>query len=304
MSLKNIALLTVVCLWAPLPVFAGFRAGATVVDITPSEFPVLVNGGMLSRQADKVKTPVSARAIVLDDGGTQIAIVVVDSCMLPRMLVDDIKALAAGKTGIKPDRILISATHTHTAPSGMACLGTDVDAAYIPLLRERLVTAIAGAQKNLEPARVGWAKTNASEFTALRRWIRRPDRLAEDPFGNMSVRANMHAGRNPDDVTGEAGPEDPDLSLIGLQATDGRPIALLANFSMHYFGDQPLSADYYGLFAAGLKENIAAEDAAGKPSFVGIMSHGCSGDIWRLDYSKPKGSQGEHHTRAPRGGRE
>ena len=56
-----------------------FRAGAFAMDISPTEFPVLVNGGMYSRTADKVVDPLHARCLVLDDGTTRIAIVVVDS---------------------------------------------------------------------------------------------------------------------------------------------------------------------------------------------------------------------------------
>ncbi|MCH5378170.1 MAG: hypothetical protein JJ992_29795, partial [Planctomycetes bacterium] len=228
--------------FAPTEASAELRAGAAVIDATPVQFPVLVNGGMLSRTADQVKTKISARAIVVDDGTDRIGIVVVDSCMMPRPLLDEAKSLASRRTGIRPDQMLIAATHSHTAPSCLACLGTDADPAYVPYLREKLAEALAAAEANLQPARVGWAVTNAAAFTALRRWIRRPDRIAEDPFGNPTVRANMHAGRNWDDVTGESGPEDPDLSLISFQTKDGRPIAVLANFSMHYFGDQALSA--------------------------------------------------------------
>ena len=193
------------------------------------------------------------------------------------------KALAAQRTGIPADRILISATHTHTAPSAMACLGTEADANYVPFLRNQLVEAVAAAQANLQPARIGFARADAAAFTALRRWIRRPDRLGEDPFGNPTVRANMHAARVWDDVTGEAGPKDPELTLIALQTRDGRPLGVLGNFSMHYFSDTPLSADYFGLFAEGLKQRL---DPAGK--FVGAMSHGCSGDIYRVDYRIPE----------------
>jgi hypothetical protein len=275
---------------------AGLQAGAAVVDVTPEQFPVLVNGGMLSRSASKVKTPVNARAIVLDDGQGRVAIVVVDSCMLNRTLLDDVKALTEKQVGIRRDRILISATHTHSAPAGMGCLGTSVDELYVPYLRMKLVEAIETAAKNLEPAQVGWGGVNAAEYTAPRRWIRRPDRLAEDPFGNPTVRANMHAGRNWDDVTGEAGPEDPDLSLISIRSVEGRPIAVLANFSMHYFSDEAISADYFGLFCEGLKERLAAKSEDGTPPFVGIMSHGCSGDIWRRDYTKPPEEQGQDIT--------
>ncbi len=272
---------------------AEFRAGAAIVDVTPPQLPVLVNGGMTSRSADQVKAPVTARAIVLDDGRQRLAIVVVDSCMMPRALLDEAKQLAAQRTKIRADRMLISATHSHSAPSSMGCLGTNADEAYVPFLREKLVEAVAAAEANLEPARVGWAVAKAAEFTALRQWVRRPDRMVEDPFGNPTVRANMHAGAKWDDATGEAGPEDPDLCLISLQAKDGRPLAVLANFSMHYFGDQALSPDYYGLFREGLKARLAPESDGSHPAFVGIMSHGCSGDIWLRDYTKPAGSRHE-----------
>ncbi len=271
-------------------------AGAVTVDVTPKSLPVLVNGGMLSRKANQVKTPLHARALVLDDGDDRLAIIVVDSCMMPRPLLDEVKAEASSRTRIKADHILISATHAHSVPSSMGCLGTEADPSYVPFLRGKLVEAIAAAEKNLEPARVGWGVANAAEYTALRRWVRRPDRVAEDPFGNPTVRANMHAGRNWDDVTGESGPEDPALSLIAVQAHDGRPLAVLANFSMHYFGDQALSADYFGLFCEGLKARLADGSDGGKPPFVGLMSHGCSGDIWRMDYTKPPGSRGEDLT--------
>ncbi|MEQ9408237.1 MAG: LamG-like jellyroll fold domain-containing protein [Fuerstiella sp.] len=282
---------TALCFALPNSAFAELQAGAAVVDVTPSKFPVLVNGGMTSRTADSVNTRINARAIVLADGNERIGIVVVDSCMMPRPLLDEAKQLAAGQTQLKPDRILISATHTHTAPSSMGALGTDADSDYLPVLRAGIVEALVRAEKNLEPARAGWAVEEAAEFTALRRWIRRPDRLAEDPFGNMTVRANMHSGRNWNDVTGESGPEDPDLSLISFQALDGRPIAVLANFSMHYFsGQKPLAADYFGLFSNGLQEQLGHSDDQAPP-FVGMMSHGCSGDIWRRDYKKPPEEQ-------------
>lgn len=289
MITPRLVLVALAMVWAGQSALrAEFRAGAAVVDVTPPTLPVLVNGGMLSRTLDKVNTRVHARAIAVADDRMTLVIVTVDSCMMARPVLDEAKALAAQRTGVPANRILISATHAHSAPSSMGCLGTDADPRYVPFLRAKLVEAVMAALANLEPAQVGFAKIDAGEFAALRRWIRRPDRLAEDPFGNKTLRANMHAARNWDDVTGESGPKDPDLSVLSLQARDGRPIAVYANFSMHYFGDKDLSADYYGLFAAGLKERLAPVAAAGKPEFVGIMSHGCSGDIYRTDYRIPE----------------
>ena len=261
-----------------------FKAGAAVVDVTPRKFPVIVNGGMTSRNTDKVTTPLNARCLAFSNGQTKLVIVTVDSCMMPRPLLDDVKAMAAKKTGLRPDHILISATHTHTAVSCMGALGTPADPIYPHYLKGKLVETIEASLQALQPAKVGFAKINAADYTALRRWIRRPSRIINDPFGNPTVRANMHSGRNWDDVTGESGPEDPDLSMISVQTTEGKPLAVLANFSMHYYaGERGLSADYFGLFCEGLKKKLSPCG-----DFVGIMSHGCSGDIWRRDYTKPE----------------
>jgi hypothetical protein len=277
-------------------VSAELRVGAALVDVTPIHLPVLINGGMISRTADQVRTPIHARAIVLDDGGERLGIVVVDSCMMPRDLLDDAKNRASQRTEIRPDRMLIAATHTHSAPSSMGCLGTDADPTYVPYLREKLAEALASAEANLQPARAGWAATDAAQYTAVRRWIRRPDRIADDPFGNPTVRANMHAGRNWDDVTGESGPEDPELSLIAFRSPDGRPIAVLASFSMHYFGDQAISADYFGLFCDRFVERCGDPEDDGQPPLVVAMAHGCSGDIWRRDYKNAEPSRVESLT--------
>lgn len=261
---------------------AELSVGAAIVDITPEQLPVLVNGSMTARSASEVKTRVNARAIVIADGEERIALVVVDSCMVPQVLLDDAKQRVENRVGIAKDHIMISATHTHTAPSAFSALGTPADPVYVPFLRERLVEVIAIAASNVQPARVGWGSGSAPDFTALRRWIRRPDRIENDPFGNPTVRANMHAAKNPDNVTGPSGPEDPELSMLAFESTEGKPIAVLANFSMHYFQDQPISADYFGLFCDVMQRRIAGDDAN---DVVVAMSHGCSGDIWRRDYA-------------------
>ncbi|MGB3120919.1 MAG: LamG domain-containing protein [Verrucomicrobiales bacterium] len=266
---------------------AEFRAGAAVVDVSPVKLPVLINGNMLPKSVAEIKTPVNARALCLDDGKITLALVVVDTCMMPRTLLDEVKAEASQKIGIPASRLLISATHAHSAPSCMGCLGVTADETYVPHLKAKLVEAVAASQAALEPAQFGWTVAQAPDFTALRRWVRRSDRVNLDPFGNPTVRANMHPGFLSEDATGPSGPEDPDLTLLAFRGIDDRPLAVLANFSMHYFGDKAISADYFGLFCEGLKRRLVPETAPDKAPFVGIMSHGCSGDIYLRDYAKP-----------------
>lgn len=261
---------------------AEFLAGSAIIDVTPKQLPVLVNGGMTSRSVGKINTPVSARSLAFSDGKEKLVIVVVDSCMMSRDLIDRAKEMGAEKAGIPKDRILISATHTHTAPASMGCLGTDADPVYEIFLTKKLVEAILAPLQKMKPAKIGWGEIDAADYTALRRWVIHPKHMKEDPFGNLTVRANMHAAGNRDHVTGPSGPEDPMLSMISVQTTAGEPIGLLANFSMHYFGDKDIGADYFGLFSNGLQEKLDP----GKTGFVAMMSHGCSGDIWRHDYEK------------------
>ena len=91
-----------------------FRAGAFAQDITPEHFPIVVNGNFKPVYAEKALDPLHARCLVLDDGRGQIAMAVVDSCVLDRELMDEAKRLASGMTGIPTERIFISATHTHS----------------------------------------------------------------------------------------------------------------------------------------------------------------------------------------------
>ncbi len=99
-------------------VWAEFRAGAAKVDITPKVWPVQLVGSFHERLADKAHDPLYARAVVCDDGQTQLAIVIVDNCLIGRNYLDHAKALAAKRTKMRADRILVAATHTHSAPPG------------------------------------------------------------------------------------------------------------------------------------------------------------------------------------------
>jgi hypothetical protein len=183
------------------------------------------------RSASKVYDPLDARCLVLDDGTNRIAIAVVDTCMMPRELIDSAKELASRQTGISADRMLVSATHTHSAPSAMGCLGSRADTNYARFLPGRIAEGIVRAVKNLAPARIGWAVAQDWEHTHNRRWIRRPDRLLTDPFGTPNVRANMHPGHESPDVIGPSGPVDPGpdhhLDSVTRRETDCRSGELL-----------------------------------------------------------------------------
>lgn len=245
------------------------QAGAAEVDISPSKFPVLASGGFLERTASELRDPLHARGLVLSDGKKKLAIIVVDTLMMPREMLDEVKREASARTGIPPESMIISATHTHSAPSVMGALGTGVDEAYAPFPPGKIVECIEKAAAVLEPARVGWASVVDEDDTHCRVWIRRPDRIGADPFGEPTIRAMMHPGYQNPDYLGPCGPEDPELSVLSVVRPDGSPLALVANYSMHYFRSAPVSAAH---FAGG---RMAARCPLGDSCTVEMWIHNC-----------------------------
>ena len=287
---RVLALLAFIPGWFAIAQIHGqpLRAGAYVQDVTSSFDSYIVSGGFTERRRGKMNPgDLKARCFVLQRGKASIAIAIVDSCMIPRTVCDEAKKLASKQTGIPTDRILIAATHTHSAPSVMNyCLGTMADPAYTKFLPPKIAEGIRQAHAKLEPARIGWSQVRAPGFTHCRRWITRPDRMQFDPFGNRTVRAMMHPGYLNRNYVGPSAPVDDELSVISIQTSKGKPLGMLTNFSMHYHGGGG-PADYFGLFADRLSKRLESEGRIP----VCAMSQGTSGDLHWMNYAKPnKGS--------------
>jgi hypothetical protein len=272
----------------------SLRAGAAAVDITPRELPVLVNGSFGERSVSTIEDPLYARCLVLEDGSERIALIAVDSCMIPRSLIDIAKKEIARATGIAMDRILISATHTHSAPSVMNdCLGTDSNPEYERFLIIHLAAVVSQALSKVQDAEIGSTVRDAGEFVYCRQWILRPDKALENPFGEQTVRANINGNRGYQDPNciGPTGPSDPGLTLISLRTLTGNPIAVMANFSTHHYrgGWKVISADHFGRFCKKVEESLGQNPKVPPP--VAIFFQGTSGDQMWMDYSKPKSEQ-------------
>lgn len=164
---------------AQSPSIGPIRAGASVVDTTPSQFPVSLVGSFTDRKATSAHDPLKARCLVLDDGKQRIAIAVVDICILPREVCDKARVLASKATGIRPDRILIAATHTHSAPPTMVLNDIPLDSAYPNMLAQKISEAVKLAAGRLAPVKLGWGVAPVPAEVFNRRWIDQ-----SDCFGN------------------------------------------------------------------------------------------------------------------------
>ncbi len=263
----------------------GLWAGAFAIDISPIEFPVIVNGGMYERTASKIVEPLHARIVVLKSGKKKIAICIVDSCMIPRSILDRAKKIASQQTGILAKDILISSTHTHSAPSSFGCLGSSADQRYIRFLIPQLAKGISIANQRLVPAKVGWGKVQNANHVFNRRWLMKPGTAQTNRFsGKVDDRAQMNPGVGNENKIRQLGPVDKDVFVMSLQKRNGKPLAVLANYSTHYAGAPSISADYFGLFANILSSEYAADSG----DFVAAMSNGTSGDANCIDFTDAK----------------
>jgi hypothetical protein len=258
------------------------RAGAYAQDVTPQKFPISVNGGMSDRKATAANDPLHARCLVLDDGKTKAALVVVDSCMIPRHIHDAAKELASKKTGIPTANILISATHTHTAPTLGSVFQSDPDDDYIKFLIEKIAAGIEKAHANLAPAKLAAGVGEEPNQVFNRRWKMKEGVVNTDPFGNTTDKVKMNPGNLNPGLLEPAGPTDPRVTALAIRNLDGKPLALYANYSLHYVGDLPaLSADYFGVFADVIGQKLKAE-----AGFVGFLSNGTSGDVNNINFKE------------------
>ncbi|MEX0677885.1 MAG: hypothetical protein WD063_12460 [Pirellulales bacterium] len=266
------------------------RAGAAASNITPP-LGVSLNGGMSDRTASHIHDELFARCLVLEDGATKLAIVVCDMCMIPQSILNKAKHLAHGFTGIPMDQMLISATHTHTAPTATGVFQSDPDPLYPDFLAVRISDGIRRAVNNLAPARIGWGLGREPTQVFNRRWKMKEGVKLVDPFGRPD-RVKMNPPRGSSDLVEPAGPTDPEIGVLSVRSADGRPLALVANYSLHYVGGVPdghVSADYFGVFAERVGQMLSAERL--DPPFVAILSNGTSGDINNINFRQSGDSQ-------------
>lgn len=257
-----------------------FRAGASTTNISPSMAVAMRSSGTIENIHDELQ----ARCLVLDDGEKRLAFIVADNIGLPRELLDEAKRIIHEENELSPENVMISSTHTH---SMVRASGPPPFDDYQKLIIRRMADAVRKAIFNLAPARIGWGVGSVPEHVFVRRWFMKEGSPVPNPYGGED-KVMMNPGRQNPNLVEPAGEPDPEVSVISVQALDGTPMALFANYSLHYVGGVPsghISADYFAVFADRIQELLGADRQ--DPAFVGIMSNGTSGDVNNINYAVP-----------------
>lgn len=200
-----------------------FLAGAASRAITPAlgERPVFLAGFQRDRRATGLETDLHARALALRLDDRVAVVVACDLIGLDRSDVEEVRAAIAAR-GIDPQALIVTCTHTHSAPDTLGIWGPDertsgVDVAYLARVKQAIVEVALEALTFSCPARVRCAMT-----------------------------------RLPGQIKNYRTPEVVDDELAALQFVkpDGEVIATLLNLACHpevLTGDSALvSADYAG----------------------------------------------------------
>lgn len=255
-----------------------FRAGAATSNITPLLGVKLDGGIMQIGPATHIHDELYARCLVLDDGAMRLAFVVCDTTMIATEVIDRAKQMIQSATGLPPEQVMISATHSHSTPRALDLKLGPANDAYNDFFAERVSDGVRRAINNLRPAKIGWGRGQKPEYVQSRRWLVQPDKVPLNPYGQSGDRVVM--GMSPPGKIKPAGPVDPEVFVLSVRHLDGQPLAVLASYGLHYVGGVPggeVSADYYGVFADEVQRLLGADREY--PPFVAMMANGTSGDV-------------------------
>ena len=244
------------------------KAGSASVNIT-APLGTRIPGGFRPRYAENVDDELFAKALVIDNGETRIAIVTCDLIAIPEKVANAAKTRIVERCGIPAAHVMVNATHTHTAVAIADLLGVDEDTDYTAWVPLKIADAVELAVWRLQPARVGFASVNEGRITFNRRWHMK----------DGTVRFNPGI-KNPDLVE-PTGTIDPELAMMFVEADDGTPISAVANFSLHYIGTDngsALSADYFGHFDQLMRRYLG-------DTCISLLWNAASGQINNTDFS-------------------
>lgn len=153
------------CVSQPALVLAELRVGSTTVDITPPR-PVALEGQFNTRVAQQVETPLVATILAVESTSPrsdQFIAVACDVVGIPDPVRDAVRArVRETLSEIVPEKVFLSATHTHTAPvvtEGKYVIpeeGVMTVHEYTGFLVDRIVEGIQKAWENRRPAKMGF----------------------------------------------------------------------------------------------------------------------------------------------------
>src|SRR6185437_5616543 len=219
---------------------SNLKAGAASVQITPPIPMFLAGYPHVRRDSTVVHDPLLSSALYLENGPVRVLLIANDVIYVSKASTARCRKLISDSTGIPPEHILISATHTHSGPKTLDPIATEADASvpktdarFVRLLEDTIITAATRAIANAVPAEAGLAVADATGVGTNRR----------DPAGAKDLGVPV--------------------LLVGHAQTH-RPLAAMLVCSMHptvlHEDSTLISGDFPAMARQQLQRNVLGDD--------------------------------------------
>jgi neutral ceramidase len=235
------------------------KLGVATADITPPVGVTLMGYGR--RPSESVGHLLRAEALACEGEGGGWILICADVCAFSSPLATVVRAEIGARTGLAPEAVMLTATHTHSGPYVTDALWSEhseLESAYFKALRDKLVMVAEQAWQARFPGTIVHATTTAPELGSNRR-VQKEDGTWTNEWSDPEGR---HAGYN-----------DSAVELVGVRRDDNSLQALLVNFGCHpvCFGSQnhAISGDYVSY----LKDALESERKADTVLFT-VSGHG------------------------------
>jgi len=259
---------------------AALKGGCAKVNITsPLGIPLI---GSYGKPSDDILDELYAKALVLNDGNTAVAIVSADLLYTPlEEITNPVREIIKEKTGIPEQNVLICATHTHSGPEVFArpklpstgrMPASKIDQNYLQILIRKMADTVVIAHKNMQEVKIGAAKGHIPEIVYNRR-PKTTDGSVKMAFtlpGEVIATKKIETGPEgcvkvtfdykQEQAQLEFGPIDPDACVLRVEDANGGMVGSLINFGCHPVCIYPylstsISADYPA-YATGVVEQV------------------------------------------------
>lgn len=258
----------------------GYEIGTATADITPPVGTPLAGNFRDDYASQGVHTPLSARAVVVRQGGAAVAIVSADLLTVPEALVEQVRRRIGTAVGLSPSQVMVAVTHTHSGPAVELVAGPPAGEAVFELLAQGMTEACVQASRTARPAGL-WhatARDDARQLVYNRRLRLRDGRTVM----NWTLPAA-------DTIDRELGPVDAELGVLLAGPQADRPEFVAVNVPLHaavLAGDNWLiNADWPGYYYAAIRAIFG-------PAAVGMFLQGAQGNINHIDARDPLQGRG------------
>lgn len=250
------------------------RAGAAKYRVTPPLWvPYLTSsGGGTNAPFAGVHDDLYARAMVFDNGHNAVAVLAVDSIGYDNSILGagrnftrELRKRVAAKTGLRPEAIMLSASHTHSAPETIGLTPmreTPRVAEWFERHLDDLVQTVVDAWDDRQPVRLRCGKAHVEHFARYRRIVLKDGTLNRN--GPLPNEADVAVRWRVDD----------ELTVVYAETDERAPHAVLLNYTAHPVIAMLLpevSADYPGAATAAVE---SALDGA-----VCLFTQGAAGNV-------------------------